>query len=439
MTLQQIHAQIENQPMRPWQWLVVALGVLINLLDGFDLLAASLVAPIVSREWTLTQEVVGVFLSASAAGAAAGAFLLSSTADLLGRRIAILINLSLMSIGMLVSAGAESIELLIAMRFLTGMGVGAMASCVGTLIFEYSAVKSRNLALGLVTIGYTVGVVVGGQFARMFLAAGYSWSALFILGGVLTVLLIPLIFFAMPESLDFLIGKPKAGTLDKVNRVMRHLKLPALAALPAPAPQVAKSSVFDLLRQPILPRQLLMGASYFLYMLSGYFFLNWNNKLTTDAGFADAAGLQVSIWTNYGGIAGGIIIGYFSSRLPFKPVAIATLVVMGLAIMAFGTAAGSLDYALVNSVVIGFCIFGAAVVLYSTAAATFPARVRATGIGLSMGAGRLGSFVGPFLAGQMLGTNLDLGRTTTCILLAIPVIVSAAILIRVPLKPLAEE
>jgi MFS family permease len=439
MTLQQIHEQIESRTMRPWQWLVVALGVLVNMLDGFDLLAASLVAPILSREWSLSQEAVGMLLSSSALGSAAGAFLLSSVADLLGRRTAILINLCLMSVGMLVSSHAHSVELLIAMRFLTGMGVGAMASCVGTLIFEYGAVKSRNLALGLVTIGYTVGVVVGGVFARMFLAAGFTWSSLFVLGGALTLLLIPLIFFVMPESLDFLISKPNADTLTRVNRVLRHLRLPALDALPAPTPTVARSSVFDLLKAPILARQLLMGASYFLYMMSSYFFLNWNNKLTTDAGFADAAGLNISILTNLGGIAGGIIIGFLSSRLPFRPVATAALVVMGLSIAAFGGAAHSLAFTMVSSVLIGFCIFGAAVVLYATAAATFPARVRATGIGLSMGAGRLGSFFGPFVAGQMLGMHFDLGRMTTCVLLAIPVLLSAVVLVKVPLQPLAEE
>lgn len=439
MTLQQIHEQIENRAMRPWQWLVVALGVLINMLDGFDLLAASLVAPVLSREWSLSQESVGLLLSSSALGSAAGAFLLSPVADLLGRRTAILINLCLMSVGMLVSSQAESVQTLIGMRFLTGMGVGAMASCVGTLIFEYSAVKSRNLALGLVTIGYTVGVVVGGYFARMFLAAGFDWSALFLLGGVLTLLLIPLIWLAMPESLDFLISKPRAGTLARVNRSLKHLRIAPLDALPAPTPKVVKSSVFDLLKQPILPRQLLMGASYFLYMMSSYFFLNWNNKLTTDAGFVDAAGLNVSIWTNYGGIAGGIIIGFFSSRLHFRTVATITLIVMGLAIAAFGSAAHNFTFTLITSVIIGFCIFGAAVVLYATAAATFPARVRATGIGLSMGAGRLGSFFGPFVAGQMLGSTLDLGRVTTCVLLAIPVVISAVILAKVPLKPLADE
>ncbi len=93
---------------------------------------------------------------------------------------------------------------------------------------------------------------------------------------------------------------------------------------------------------------------------------------------------------HYGGIAGGIIIGYFSSRLPFRSVATITLLVMGLAIAAFGGATHNLMFAKVSAVAIGFCIFGAAVLLYATAAATFPARVRATGIGLSMGAGRGG-------------------------------------------------
>jgi benzoate transport len=436
MTLQQIHDQIEHNPMRPYQWLVVALGVLVNMLDGFDLLAASLVAPILTREWHLQPETLGLLLSSGALGTAAGAFLLSPIADLMGRRTAILLNLCLMGVGMLVSSTADSVQLLVAMRFLTGMGVGAMASCVGTLVFEYSAIKSRTLALGLVTIGYTVGVILGGIFARSFLV-DYSWNALFVLGGCLTLLLIPLIYFVLPESMDFLVSKPRAGTLPRLNRILGHLNLPALAQLPAPTPQAAKSSVFDLLREPILPRQLLMGGSYFLYMMSSYFFLNWNNQLTTEAGYSDAGGLSISILTSLGGIAGGITIGYLSSKLPFRPVATTILIAMGLAIMAFGAAASSFMFTVACSMLIGFSIFGAAVVLYATAAATFPARVRATGVGLSMGAGRLGSFLGPFVAGHLLGA--DMGRMTTCVLLAMPVILSAVVLLKVPLTPLKDE
>jgi benzoate transport len=436
MSLTDIRAHIEATAMRPWQWLVVALAVLVNMLDGFDLLAASLVAPILTREWQLAPERLGWLLGSGALGTAFGAFALSSIADLLGRRTAILINLCLMTVGMLVSATADSIELLIAMRFLTGMGVGAMAGCVGTLVFEYSAVSSRNLALGLVVVGYTVGVVLGGLFARAFLA-DFSWRALFVLGGTITLILIPLIYFVLPESLEFMASRPGARTLQQFNRVLRHLQLPALDALPVPPPQVQQSSVFDLLRPPILPRQLLMGASYFLYMMSSYFFLNWNNQLTTDAGYSDQGGLSISILTNLGGIAGGVLVGWLASRLAFRPVATVTLIAMGVAIAAFGAAAGSFAFTVVCSMLIGFCIFGAAVVLYGTAAATFPPRVRATGIGLSMGAGRLGSFLGPLLAGYLLGA--DLGRMLTCLLLAIPVIAAAAVLLRVPLTPLKNE
>jgi benzoate transport len=436
LTLQQVHHHIEQQPMRPYQWLVVALGVLINMLDGFDLLAASLVAPILTREWQLEPEMLGVLLSAGALGTAAGAFLLSPVADLLGRRSAIIVNLALMAVGMLASTQAESVTTLAVLRFLTGMGVGAMASCVGTLIFEYGSIKRRALGLGFVTIGYNVGAVISGFFAIWFLGR-FDWSALFLLGGIMTLALIPLIYFVMPESIDFMAKKPNAGTLVKMNKVFARIGLPAVDKLPEPPPEVMQSSILDLLRQPILPRTLMMMVSYFLYMMSGYFFLNWNNQLTTEAGFSDVGGLSVSIMTQFGGIAGGILIGWLSSKLPFRFVATSILVIMGLALMAFGGAASNLAFTVVTSVLVGFSFFGGAVVMYTTGAATFPARVRATGMGLSMSAGRLGSFFGPFVAGILLGA--DMGRMMTCALLAIPVILSAFALMRVPLTKLKDE
>lgn len=436
LTLQQVHHHIEQQPMRPYQWLVIALGVLINMLDGFDLLAAAQVAPILSREWSLEPEALGLLLSSSALGTAAGAFVLSPLADMLGRRSAIIVNLMLMAFGMLVSTQADSVMTLTAMRFITGMGVGAMASAVGTLIFEFSSIRRRALGLGLVTIGYNVGAIISGFFAIWFLGR-YSWSALFMLGGVMTLLLIPLVYFLMPESIDFMCKRPKANTLGKLNKILLRLGLPAVDKLPEPPQQVMDSSILDLLRQPILPRTLMMMLSYFLYMTSGYFFLNWNNQLTTEAGFSDQGGLSVAIMTQLGGIAGGVLTGWLSSKLPFRTVATAILVVIGLALMSFGAAGNSYMLTVVTSVLVGFSFFGGAVVMYTTGATTFPARVRATGMGLSMSAGRLGSFFGPFVAGLLLGA--DMGRMMTCVILAIPVILSAFALMRVPQTPLKNE
>jgi len=436
MTLDSIHAAIASRPLKPLQVLVIALGVLINMVDGFDLLAASLVSPLLAREWNLDPVMLGTLLSAGPLGTATGALLLSPIADLFGRRTAILLNLTLLSIGMLLSAGADSLWQLIVLRFVTGMGVGAMASAVGTLVFEYCSQRTRTLGLGLVTIGYNVGVVIGGIIVSQWLIGSFGWRSVFVFGGVVSALLIPLVMLLLPESLDFMVSRPGPRSLERINKVLKRLDLPVCDQLPQPTAAAAKSSPFDLLRQPILPRLLLMQAAYFLYMLSSYFFLNWNNQLTTEAGFGDALGRWISILTNVGGIAGGVLIGVAALRAALRPVATATLIALGLAIAAFGYSAHSYLWTVAASVAVGFGIFGAAVMLYATGAATFPARVRATGMGLSMSAGRLGSFVGPYSAGLLLAGGT--GRLWTCLIMAVPVILSALVLVRVPLQPVKE-
>ena len=117
---------------------------------------------------------------------------------------------------------------------------------------------------------------------------------------------------------------------------------------------------------------------------------------------------------------GMTLIGLLTLRLAFRPVASVTLVGMGVAIAVFGVAESNYLLTVATSVATGFAIFGAAVVLYASGAATFPARVRATGMGLSMTAGRLGAFVGPLVAGLMLDNGA--GRMWTCLLLAVPVV-----------------
>ena len=437
MSLQSVHEQIATRPLRPLQILVITLGVLINMVDGFDLLAASLVSPIITREWQLKPEMLGMLFSAGLLGTATGALVLSPIADLYGRRNAILVNLAFMSVGMFLSAGADSVWQLTVLRFITGMGVGAMASCVGTLVFEYCSHRTRSLGLGLVTIGYNVGVVIGG-IVSLWIIDAFGWRSIFVFGGVMSALLIPVVYLLLPESLDFMVARPKKDTLARLNGVLRRLDLPEFERLPPPTPQAARSSPLDLLRNPILPRLLMMQLAYFLYMLSSYFFLNWNNQLTTDAGFSDRGGLSISILTNVGGIAGGVIVGLLAFKLPLRRLATATLIAMGLAIAAFGFAAASFGFTVVSSMITGFCIFGGAVVLYATGAATFPARVRATGMGLSMTAGRFGAFVGPLSAGFLLG-QWGAGRIWTCLILAVPVMLSAIALARVPLTPLPDE
>src|SRR5580698_1552619 len=278
MSLQVVRQHLENSPLRLVQIVVITLCVAINMLDGFDILALSLISPTLSREWHLAPQTLGLLFSAGLVGTAVGGFLLSPIADIWGRRSAILINLVLMSVGMIFSATAGSVETLAALRFCTGLGVGAMAGCAGTLAFEYCPLKARALGLGLVVIGYTVGTLLGG-FVALPLLARFGWHGIFVFGGLCSVLLLLLVYVLLPESLDILAGRQGPKALIAINKVLARLRLPALSEMPALQPRTQGGGLLDLLRQPILTRTILMGLCYLLFMMTEYFFLNWNNQL----------------------------------------------------------------------------------------------------------------------------------------------------------------
>ncbi|MGC1459223.1 MAG: MFS transporter [Steroidobacteraceae bacterium] len=432
MSLQVVRQHLENSPLRLVQIVVIALCVAINMLDGFDILALSLISPTLSREWHLAKHTLGLLFSAGLVGTAVGGFLLSPIADIWGRRTAILINLVLMSVGMTLAATAGSVETLAVLRFCTGLGVGAMAGCVGTLAFEYCPPKARALGLGLVVIGYTVGTLLGG-YAAPPLLAHFSWPGIFVFGGLCSVVLLILVYFLLPESLDILAGRQGPGALAAINKVLARLQVPALSEIPAPVAKEGTGSLLDLLRRPILTRTTLMGTSYLLFMMTEYFFLNWNNQLTTDAGFSDSQGIFITRLTSLGGLAGGVVVGLLAVRMPIRLVGTLALLAMGLGLIAFGAAATHLPLAQAAAAVVGFGIFGAAVALYATGAITFPARLRATGMGVVMSAGRVGSIFGPYTAGVLLDAHLN--RFTVCAILAVPVVLSIGALLKVPLAP----
>ncbi|HEX3838083.1 MAG TPA: MFS transporter [Steroidobacteraceae bacterium] len=436
MSLQIVRQHIESSPLRLCQIVVIALCVAVNMLDGFDILALSLISPTLSREWHLASKTLGLLFSSGLVGTAVGGFALSPIADIWGRRTAILINLGLMSIGMLLSATADSVVQLSVLRFCTGLGVGAMAGCVGTLAFEYCPLKTRALGLGLVVIGYTVGTLLGGYVAGPLIGA-FSWHGIFVFGGLCSVLLLALVYFLLPESLDILASRRGPEALANLNKVLSRLHLPAMAALPAPVAKADRGSLLDLLRRPILSRTALMGLSYLLFMMTEYFFLNWNNQLTTNAGFSDSDGLFITRLTSLGGLLGGVVVGLLGVRMPIRRVGALALLGMGFSVVAFGAAGSNLALAQVAATIIGFGIFGAAVAVYATGASTFPARVRATGMGIVMSAGRVGSIFGPYTAGLLLSAQFN--RFTVCAILAIPVLLSIMALVKVPLTPVAGD
>ena len=145
--------------------MIVALCVLLNGLDGYDVAAMSFTAKRVQDEFGLSGSELGVVISATLIGMAVGSLLMGYLADRIGRRPTMLLSVALSTVGMYLAAVAPSSLMLAACRVITGLGVGGILACVTVITSEYSNRRWRGLAIGIYTAGYGIGATVGGLVA----------------------------------------------------------------------------------------------------------------------------------------------------------------------------------------------------------------------------------------------------------------------------------
>jgi len=149
--------------------LVVALGFLLNLVDGIDVVAMSVTAPAVANDWNLERLALGPLFSAPLVGMALGASLLSPLADRFGRRTLLISAMVLVGLSMLavhpVSRGGEALTELMLLRFTAGLGIGVIFGSAPALATEFMPERCRSLAVSLVVMGYPVGAVFAGLTA----------------------------------------------------------------------------------------------------------------------------------------------------------------------------------------------------------------------------------------------------------------------------------
>lgn len=392
---------VDRSAMTFAQIAVVAITVLLNAMDGFDILSIAFAAPGIAKEWGVNPLALGIVLSMELIGMAFGSVLLGGLADKIGRRPTLLGCLLTMAAGMILATTASSPVQLSIWRVLTGLGIGGMLPCVNAVVAEFSNSKWRSACISIMVIGYPLGGAIGGLYASNLIAR-YDWRAVFYLGAAATAVLLPIAFFLVPESVHWLTRKQPINALDRVNRSLKQLGHAAIAALPEVQADERKKSLADIFSPGLVAITLIVTSAYFLHVISLYFLLKWGPKIATNLGFAASAGGRVLTMGNFGGAAGGAIFGLLTARLGLKPLTIGIMVLNALAIAIFGRTPADLSTLTILAVIVGF--FGNAAVsgMYSIAAYAFPTHVRATGTGFMIGMGRAGGVLSPWLVGYLM-------------------------------------
>lgn len=406
-----------------FQVVAIALCGLVNVVDGFDVMAIAFTAPAIANEWNLTPGKLGIVFSAGYLGMAVGAFFLGALADRFGRRKIILGCLATLTVTIGLTATAASVSELLLYRFASGLAIGAMLASITAITAEYSPDSKRNFMISIVQAMYPIGATLGGAVSA-YLVGDFGWRSVFFVGAAVNGMLLVIAFFLLPESLAYLLKCRANNALEKANVIIHRLGGSPLESLPAQVGEQQSSSGFAMLLGPDYKKwSILLWIATFSAMFGTYFLMSWIPKIVVDAGvpFEKAAWVGMSI--NAGGLVGILWLGYRSAVSGLREMITVFMILAGGLMIVFGQLNDYVPVLVAVAVAMGFFAQAGFIGLYSVAARLYPTDIRATGIGCAIGLGRVGAIVGPAVAGVLIG--LEWSRPAYFLTLSLPFFIGA--------------
>jgi len=377
--------------LRPYQYVVIAICFLCNMLDGMDVLIISYAAPAIAKAWSLTPEELGVIFSSGLIGMSVGAVFIAPFADKLGIKPMMMLAPLIMGVSIFLTSYASSINQLMILRFLSGIGIGIMMATTASIAAEYSPKESRGFWVSFVVAGYPVGAVITG-LVSFSIISNYGWEYLFKIAGIVSLIVLPIIAV--------------------------YLKEPAIEKTAFEPKKIAVNSLFE---KNYRLNTMFLWIALFLCFTTLYFLINWIPKLASDAGLSTKLAIYAGTVFNFGAIVGIPIQGWLSTRFGLNKTVGNLLIITSVFLVTFGFFKGS-DFMIVDLFFLGFGVQAGFVGLYAIAASIYHAKIRTTGVGWAVGLGRIGGIIGPVLGGILVGFGF--GMTESFIAFALPVLMA---------------
>jgi MFS transporter, AAHS family, 4-hydroxybenzoate transporter len=397
---------INTHPLSSFQKGVMVLIGGVVVMDGFDVQAIGFVAPALTQDWHLDPTALGPIFGAGLLGMLVGSMLLSILADRVGRRPVLVGSTTFFSLCMLGTAAAGSVQQLVILRFLAGLGIGGVMANAVALASEYSPQRQRASLLMWISCGFTGGAIAGGLISAALIPWG-GWRSVFLLGGVLPLGIAAVMYWRLPESLLFL--SLQQGAHDRLGPLLSRIA-PGVNPgrdlhLARPEQVLVRGAFTKLFRDGRALMTLLLWLVSFANLLNLFFLANWLPLLSTRMGFSSSTAVLMGTTLQLGGLIGAVFMGPLIDRVGFYRVLTPTFLIAGLAVAAIGGPGLSLPLLYLIIFVGGICIVGAQPALNALASTLYPTEIRATGVGWSLGVGRAGAIVGPVVAAQLVALN----------------------------------
>jgi AAHS family benzoate transporter-like MFS transporter len=405
--------RLDARRQRTVVW-VVGLATVGLIFDGYDLVVYGAVVSTFLRDPSqigeMTPEVAGALGSYALIGVLVGALLAGTVGDIIGRRKVMLSAYAWFAIGMGLTAMTTTTTMFGLLRFVTGLGVGALVATTGALVAEYAPPGKKNLANAIAYAGVPIGSLLAALLAIVLLDL-IGWRGMFWIGALPMVTLLPLAIFKMPESVAWLAA---TGRHEQARKVSERTGVPVPYAAPG-APEAAtaeraptgRAGFAGLFSGTYIIPTVLLGLMSATGLLLVYSLNTWLPELMRRAGFETKGSLAFLLVLNGGAIVGALVGSRLADRLGPKPVVSACFLIgaVAIALLTF-----SLPLAILLLIVAfaGLGTSGTQTLIYGFVANYYRTNVRGAAVAWCAGFGRLGGVGGPLLGGFLIGAGLAL-------------------------------
>jgi putative MFS transporter len=312
-------SRLDRLPIGPFHRRIMLLIGIGMFFDGFDIYLAGTVLGVTLKTGFSTLNQNAIFISATFVGMMLGSFGTGFLGDRYGRRFTYQFNLLMFGLASLAAAFAPNMMILIACRFVMGVGLGAENVVGYATMTEFVPARSRGKWLGFTTVCVVTGLPVALLLASL-VVPNFGWRAMFVLGGI-GALIVWYLRKALPESPRWL---EAVGRSEEAEALMQSIEREASQGRPLPAPSAAptvavSSELATLFAPPLLSRMIVGSVCLITINTLLYGFVTWLPVFFIKQGLSIATSFGYSLLMALGAPVGSAIGALTADRWGRKP------------------------------------------------------------------------------------------------------------------------
>jgi AAHS family 4-hydroxybenzoate transporter-like MFS transporter len=398
---------VDRAPIGRLQILTFLLGTSVIFIDGFNIQVMGYITPQLAKIWHIPHELLGSIFSSGLFGVFTGYLVLSPLAKRVGHRRMLIWCTALIGVGTLLTSLANNTTSLMALRFLTGIALGASNPSAVLIISDFCPKRLRSTFVTAGIVGVSAGSMVAGLISGALLD-DFGWQAVLWVGALVPLIVLLVLAALVPDTFEYLIDRKddQAAALRLARRVDPAMTIPDGARFTTGS-RGQSGSITQLFRSGRTLGTIGIWVSFACNLLVFFFIQSWLALIIVQSGQSQKIAVTATSVLAFGGVLAFIAIGPLMDRFtPYKVLSAYFFVGAGTVALLGSLLAGSVPLIMASAFLVGFVVLGLQKGMNAICVYYYPTAMRTTGLGWGLGIGRLGAVAGPLVAGFLLDAHL---------------------------------